>query len=61
MDSLLAKAMLDMKRCVEHGYDGIAALSSMVSGAADTVKESASQADYFHCVSRTTILSYSKC
>ena len=59
--SEVGKAMLNMKRCVGQGYDGAAALSSMVSGAAATVKESASHADYFHCVSHATNLSCSKC
>lgn len=55
------KATLDVKRCVGQGYDGAAALSSMVSGAAMIVKESAPYADYFHCVSHATNLSCSKC
>lgn len=59
--SEMNKATLDVKRCVGQGYDGAAALSSMVSGAAMIVKESAPYADYFHCVSHATNLSCSKC
>lgn len=59
--SEVGKAMLDMKRCVGHDYDGAATLSSMVSGAAATVKESVSHADYFYCASHATNLACSKC
>lgn len=59
--SEIDKATLDVKRCVGQGYDGATALSSMVSGAAAKVKESASHADYFHCVSHATNLACSKC